>query len=80
MSEFEPNPITKLFPLAVGGFTWQLHGLVIGIIVLIAFIVVVVASNAQVMSKESDDWIKEIQSRKWVIFIIVMLGIGISGI
>lgn len=79
MNDFEPNPITKLLPLAVGGFGWQVHGLVIGIIVALLYIGVVIASNMQIMSKENEDWIRRIQSRKWIIFIGFMVGIAVSG-
>ncbi len=79
MDDFEPNPLTKLLPFAVGGFGWQVHSLVIGIVVVVLFIGVVIASNAQIMASENEDWIRRVQSRKWIIFIIFMLGIAISG-
>ncbi len=54
MQGFEPNPLTKLFPLAVGAFGWQIHGLLIGLILAVIYIGIVIASNAQVMVNAPD--------------------------
>ena len=81
MSDNQPNPLTKLFPLAVGGFGWQVHGLLIGIILAVAYIVIAITSNMQVIANASDDdeWVNRIQSRKWIIFLLFMVGIAVSG-
>jgi hypothetical protein len=81
MSDNQPNPLTKLFPLAIGGFGWQVHGLLIGIILAVAYVVIAIASNMQVIANTSDDdeWVNRIQSRKWIIFLLFMVGIAVSG-
>lgn len=78
MQDFEPNPLTKLFPLAVGAFGWQLHGFLIGLILAVMYIGVVLASNAQVMANASDGWMRKIQLRKWIVFVFFVVGLAIS--
>ena len=78
---FTPNPITKLFPLAVGAFGWQVHNLWIGLGILLLFLIVVIASNMQALfgTDETEDLVRKIQLRKWCAFILFMLTISISG-
>ncbi len=78
MPDDEPNPLTKLFPLGVGAYGWQAHGLLVGLGLAVAYIVVVIASNAQVMANAPDDWVSKIQLRKWILFVLFMVGIAIS--
>ena len=75
----EPNLITKLFPLFVAAFGWQVHGLLFAVGLAVAFVVVTIASNMQVMSAGTDDWSRVVQRRKWIIFSVFMVGIAISG-
>jgi hypothetical protein len=79
MQDISPNPLTKAFPLAVGVFGWQVHGVITGIVLVVAYVVIVIASNSQVISSGSDDWIRKIEKRKWIIFTLFMIGIAISG-
>ena len=79
MQDAEPNPLTKLLPIGVGAFGWQVHGLLVGLTLAVVYVGIVIASNAQVMANAPDDWVSRIQSRKWIIFALFMVGISISG-
>lgn len=77
-----PDPITKLFPLAVAGFGWQVHGIFIGLGLGLAFIVLSILFNIYVLSSESDDldrFVRTIQRSKWILLTIFLVGIAISG-
>lgn len=82
--EWKPNPLTHIFPFVVGLWGWQVWGIVVGIIAGLAYVGLVVFSNYHVLFKvESDDdegfdGLRKVQRNKWIIFIVLMLGISIS--
>lgn len=78
----KPNRLTKLFPIAVGAFGWQVHGLWVGIGVAILFVLVIILTNFIYMSKlydKSADPIRGLQRIKLIMFIAFMIVIAISG-
>jgi hypothetical protein len=88
MSDFKPNPLTQLFPIAIGGFGWQVHGLWIGVGLALAFVGFAIASNMLTIARMPDsedagadgcDWARKIQRRKWILFAVFMIGIALSG-
>lgn len=77
----EPDTITKLFPIAVGLFAWQLYGWVIGLVVCITYVIVNIALNGLYIWKfieNSEDPVKIFQRFKWILFCVTMIGLAIS--
>ena len=81
--KWQPNPATKALPFLIGGFGWQIHGVMIGIGLGIVYLAIIIALNTKLMLNddvETELAFKKIQRNKWVYFAVFMLGIGLSGI
>lgn len=78
-----PDPITKLFPLLLGGYVWQLHGVGWAILIAALYVVANIAMNLfylmRIREDEDVDLIRGLQRIKWGLFIVGMVLTGLSG-
>lgn len=83
-SGWSPNPITHVFPLGIGAYGWQVHGIWVGVALAGAYLVVVIANNVRIMNsqpKPGDDGVapfRRLHRWKWILFAVFMVGIGLS--
>jgi hypothetical protein len=79
-----PNPLTLFFPLFVGAFGWQVHGWIAGILLAVAYLILLLIANNVViwtpwiLSDEAslETQIRVFQRIKWCLFIAFMVGIS----
>jgi hypothetical protein len=83
---YEPDPLTKLFPVVLFGYGWQVHGFWWGMLVGGVYIALAIVLNLlyfyrlNKLPNDSDaNPIRLFQRIKWLLFIVMMVGIGLSG-
>lgn len=80
--DWKPDPVTYLFPLGIGAFAWQVHGVWVAIALAIAYVAVVIANNFRILAsknEDSGDPFRRLHRWKWVLFVVFMIGIALSG-
>lgn len=75
-----------VFAIISGLYAWQVHGLFFGVLAALAMLVFTVVANSiymnRMMNSEDDDLEKakkHFQIIKWVIFILIMITIAVTG-